>query len=315
MRNDDFYGDKFKWFIGVVKDSYGDKNRVRVRIFGIHHTDDITNVSDGDLPPALVLYPTTGGQTSGGNLSHGLKPGTWVFGFFADGDDCQQPIILGVVDGGTNSSSNAQAYNGASTPGASGSAGDGASTPTNPGTGSATLNLPGNSNIEKAYNMIRDLIEKSGRSGGDVHAQVSGILGNILEESGCNPNSNNGNDKGQRSYGICQWREGKYDRLTALFRQYGPTPTLDQQISYMWNEFMTTEQKAFKRIMAARNVYEAVIGMVFFERPECFKGSYVDTTNHTFPGRLTNANKVYNTIKYTPIASSSGGSSSSMGPR
>ena len=309
MRRDDFYGDRFKWFVGVVKDSFGDKNRVRVRIFGVHRTDDITDVSDGDLPGALVLYPTTGGHTSGGSMSHGLKPGTWVFGFFVDGDDCQQPVIIGVIDGGTNSSSSAQSYNGASTPGIYGSAVDGDSTVTNPGTGSATLNLPGNSNVEKAYNMIRDLIEKSGQSGGDVHAQVSGILGNILEESKCNPNANNPNDKGERSYGICQWREGKYDRLTALFRQYGPTPTLDQQISYMFNEFMTSEQRAFKRIMAARTVLEATIGMVFFERPECFKGTYVDTANRTFPGRLENANKVYNTIKYTPIASNS------MGPR
>jgi len=306
MRNDDFYGDKFKWFIGVVKDSYGDKNRVRVRVFGIHRTDDITNVSDGDLPPALVLYPTTGGHTSGGSLSHGIKPGTWVFGFFADGDDCQQPVIIGVIDGGINSSSYAQSYNGRYEYGVSGSATDGESTLANPGTGSATLNIPGNSNVEKTYNMIRDLIEKSGQSGGNVHAQVSGILGNILEESNCNPNANNPNDAGERSYGICQWRGGKYDRLTALFRQYGPTPTLDQQISYMWNEFMTTEQRAFKRIMAARNVYEATIGMVFFLRPRCFKGSYIDTNDSTFPGRLEKANKVYNTIKYTPISSVSG---------
>ncbi len=72
MITEDFYGDKFRWFVGVVKDVGDDRSRVRVRIFGIHHTEDTTRVSDGDLPWATVLYPTTGGQTSGGNSSHNL---------------------------------------------------------------------------------------------------------------------------------------------------------------------------------------------------------------------------------------------------
>jgi len=106
MLTDDFYGDRFRWFIGVVKDTGDDKSRVRVRIFGIHHTEDQERVSDGDLPWALVLYPTTGGQTSGGNASHGLVPGTWVMGFFADGEDCQQPVVVGVINGGDGSMNN-----------------------------------------------------------------------------------------------------------------------------------------------------------------------------------------------------------------
>ena len=105
MINDDFYGDRFRWFTGVVKD-VGFDGRVRVRIFGIHHTEDIVRVSDGDLPWAIVLFPTTGGQTSGGNANHGLVNGTWVAGFFADGEDSQQPIIMGVINGGQGSVNN-----------------------------------------------------------------------------------------------------------------------------------------------------------------------------------------------------------------
>jgi len=304
MINEDFYGDQFKWFIGVVKDSFGDKNRVRVRIFGVHRADDITDVSDGDLQPALVLYPTTGGHTSGGSMSHGLVNGTWVFGFFADGDDCQQPVILGVIDGGAGSASTSIPRNGAESPGSPGDSGTGSSTTDSPGTTSTSVNLPGNSNVEKAYNMIRDLIEKSGQSGGDVHAQACGILGNIIAESQCNPNAGFSkaaiDTDGGKTYGICSWNTNS-GRPQKMFREYGDHPTLDQQISFMWGELMTCENKAFKRIMAARNVMEATQAMCFYERPACYKRTYIDTNNKTFPPRIEAAQKLYSSIKYTPI--------------
>lgn len=313
MISTDFYGDNFKWFVGVVKDAAGDGNRVRVRIFGIHHIEDNTNVSDGDLPLAIVLLPTTGGQTGGGSGSHGLSSGTWVVGFFADGDDCQQPIIIGVIGGGTGSTDNSSTPNaggggltgsgsGTITPGTSPS---GDSTPNADGSGSSTnSNLSGNSNVEKSYNFFREKIEQSGKSSGNVHAQVSGILGNLLEESNLNPNANNPSDKGQRSYGIAQWRAGKYDRLTPLFRFAGTeTPSLEQQLSFVWHEFNTTEQSAFKRIMVATDVVSATDAMVGYERPQCWKGKYIDKNDHTYPGRLKKAQQVYNTIKYTPRTS------------
>lgn len=305
MISQDFYGDKFRWFVGVVKDAAGDGNRVRVRIFGIHHINDTTNVSDGDLPLALVLLPTTGAQTGGGSGSHGLSSGTWVFGFFADGDDCQQPVVVGVISGGFGSTDNS------ATPSATGASGTitpgttpGDTTPGVDGSSTATINLAGNSNIEKGYNFFREKIDQSGKSSGNVHAQVSGILGNLMEESNMNPNANNPSDKGQRSFGIAQWRAGKYDRLTPLFRFAGTqTPSLEQQLSFVWHEFNTTEQAAFKRLMVATNVVEATDAMVGYERPQCWKGKYIDKNDHTYPGRLRKAQQVYNTIKYTPRVS------------
>jgi len=103
---DDFYGDKFKWFVGIVKDTNPDGATVKVRIFGVHRMDDIVDVADEDLPRALVLMPTTGGQTGGGHSNHGLTYGTWVMGFFADGDNCQQPVVIGVISGGDGSINN-----------------------------------------------------------------------------------------------------------------------------------------------------------------------------------------------------------------
>lgn len=300
MISEDFYGDRFKWFVGVVKDATGDGNRVRVRIFGIHHINDTVNVSDGDLPLAIVLLPTTGGQTGGGAGAHGLSSGTWVVGFFADGDDCQQPIIIGAIGGGAGSTDNS------STPSSGGGSGTvtpgtdpGGQTPASQGgggTGGGVANLQGNSNVEKAYNFFREKIEQSGKSSGNVHAQVSGILGNLLEESNITPNGARG-DKGT-AYGIAQWR---LDRRESLKRMYGEPSTLEQQLSFVWHEFNTTHQSAFKRIMVATNVVEATDGMVWYERPECLiKGRYIDKSNRTYPGRLQKAQQVYNTIKYTP---------------
>lgn len=291
MINEDFYGDRFRWFVGVVKETTSD-NRVRVRVFGVHRMDDTTNVSDGDLPLATILYPTTGSQGTSGSISHGLKSGTWVFGFFVDGEDSQQPVILGVIPGSTYGS-----YSGSST---------GAVTPGAPGTAAAydgvntgeTINIPGGSNIEKAYNFLRAAIEKAGQSGGSVHAQVSGIIGNLIEESNVNPNGPRG-DSGT-AYGIAQWRGSRREKLARL---YGEPSNLEQQLSFIWQELQDTEKKAYNKLMAASTVEEATEAFCYFERPRCFKGNYIDKSDSTWPGRLKNAYKVYNSIKYTPPTS------------
>lgn len=300
MLTDDFYGDQFRWFVGVVKHVNDDKNRVGVRIFGVHHTEDITNVSDGDLPLAVVLYPTTGAQTSSGAPSHGLKPGTWVFGFFADGKDCQQPVIIGVLAGGfgatdVSTTTGGRASNGV--PGQASEAGSGTDTNAAITAEAGTINLKGNSNIEKSYNFFREKIEASGRSGGNVHAQVCGILGNLMAESRLNPNANNPNDKGARAFGIAQWRG---DRLTGLLRTYGNNPTLENQLSYIWYELNDTEKKARDKLFAATSVLKATEAFCWYERPQCVKPKlgYIDYNDPTWPDRLKYAEQIYNTVKY-----------------
>jgi len=101
--------DGFKWWIGQVADpeSSGwsraatlvEKEdcqyyRVKVRILGYHPSRN--KLADQDLPFAHVLVPL--GQGTGVNNiaeSHDIQGGESVLGFFADGDDCQQPIIFG----------------------------------------------------------------------------------------------------------------------------------------------------------------------------------------------------------------------------
>jgi hypothetical protein len=85
------------WFTGVVEDREDplELGRVRVRIFGIH-TDDTTKINTADLPWANVMMPVNSASISGvGITPTGLVEGSWVVGFFADGENAQDPIIMG----------------------------------------------------------------------------------------------------------------------------------------------------------------------------------------------------------------------------
>ncbi len=105
--NPNFAGrDGFKWFIGIVANTQPDRAdleygyRVQVRIIG-HHPGD--TMQDADLPWAHVLVPTNMGSGAGGaGISMNTRGGEVVIGFFADGDDAQQPIVIGSLYNGAN---------------------------------------------------------------------------------------------------------------------------------------------------------------------------------------------------------------------
>lgn len=92
----EFYGDKLRWFIGIVESNSDPLHigRCRVRIYGIH-SDDVEAVPESALPWASCLVPTTEDGVSGLGRSPSLKPGAMVFGFFMDGALSQQPVIMG----------------------------------------------------------------------------------------------------------------------------------------------------------------------------------------------------------------------------
>lgn len=94
-----FMDTKFVWFHGVVEDRADPLylNRVRVRAFG-YHTPDKELLPTADLPWATIMMPTTDSGTSGvGRSPHGLVEGSWIVGFFRDGTDAQDPIVLGSI--------------------------------------------------------------------------------------------------------------------------------------------------------------------------------------------------------------------------
>lgn len=91
----------FNWWVGVVEDREDPEKlgRVRVRIFG-YHTENASILPTEELPWAITIQPTTSAAVSGiGSAPVGLLRGSWVVGFFLDGDDMQQPVIMGSMGG------------------------------------------------------------------------------------------------------------------------------------------------------------------------------------------------------------------------
>lgn len=77
------------FFIGVVEDNNDPRKegRIKVRAFGIHGTN--AQIQTPDLPWATMIVP---------NINFSVPPlNAWVFGFFIDGRDAQQPMILGII--------------------------------------------------------------------------------------------------------------------------------------------------------------------------------------------------------------------------
>jgi hypothetical protein len=103
MTHESFYmgRDGFIWFHGVVEDRQDpDKlGKIKVRILGFH-TKDKSFIKSEELQWAYVIQPLTSAAMNGiGTTPLGVVPGTWVFGFFRDGEACQEPCIVGTIGG------------------------------------------------------------------------------------------------------------------------------------------------------------------------------------------------------------------------
>ena len=89
------------YWTGVVEDRHDPlfAGRVKVRVHGYHNADP-AELPFKDLPWAMVLQPITSAAMTGvGSTPLGPVEGTTVVGFFADGEDAQQPIVLGTLAG------------------------------------------------------------------------------------------------------------------------------------------------------------------------------------------------------------------------
>jgi len=102
VRDEEWMGTNgFVWFVGIVEDRNDPLKigRVRVRCFG-WHTRDTSILPTESLPWAQVLIPVTSASISGvGTSPTGLVEGSWVIGFYMDGQLAQVPMILGSFHG------------------------------------------------------------------------------------------------------------------------------------------------------------------------------------------------------------------------
>lgn len=92
-----FFGrEGFYWWIGIVEDNVDPLllGRVKVRIFGYHssYAERARGIPTEDLPWATIVVPP-----NGQNTYSRIDLGEWVLGFFMDGADAQEPVVLGII--------------------------------------------------------------------------------------------------------------------------------------------------------------------------------------------------------------------------
>ena len=93
--------DGFIWWQGVVEDRYDPLylGRCRVRILG-WHTEDKADMPTESLPWAYPVQPIiSAAQTGVGISPTGPVEGTWVVGFYRDGEQAQEPVFFGTLGG------------------------------------------------------------------------------------------------------------------------------------------------------------------------------------------------------------------------
>ena len=94
--NSNFAGKNgFIWWVGEVENRADPLAlcRCQVRIFG-WHTTDTQMIPTEQLPWAHPMYPLNNSKTFSSPVI-----GDWIVGFFMDGENAQQPVMMGVLPG------------------------------------------------------------------------------------------------------------------------------------------------------------------------------------------------------------------------
>lgn len=119
----------------------------------------------------------------------------------------------------------------------------------NPGT--VTTSLVGNTNAEKVFNYF---VAK-----GFTKQAAAGIVGNLMQESSCNPNSKQAGGPGR---GIAQWSVG--ERWASMLSWKGSRSEWDlaTQLDWLYHEMQTTE----KASMGVKDITDVHQATLFFEQ-------------------------------------------------
>lgn len=87
------------WFTGVVEDinDPSEMGRLKVRCFG-YHTPNKDDMPTKNLPWSHVMMPVnSASMTNVGISATGILQGSWVIGFFRDGEALQDPFVIGTL--------------------------------------------------------------------------------------------------------------------------------------------------------------------------------------------------------------------------
>lgn len=266
-----FYGDNFRWWYGVVISSSDPLKlgRYRVRIFGIH-SDEIDDVPESALPWASSLVPTTEDGVSGLGRVPNLKEGATVIGFFLDGIQSQQPVIMASIPTteiptvSRKIEEQRQQYEDNRRESIDAAVLEALEYTPRGGEVANPDTLVGTSNTEKAYNFLI--------ANGYHPISASAIIGNFIVESGMDPTILSG-VKNEESYGIAQWNPApgamRLQELQAYSADNGlDFTTLQTQLLFFHYDFETKRYFRKKEFMKIRNIEEATRHfMKYYERP------------------------------------------------
>lgn len=258
----DYYGDYFRWFIGIVVNNKDPLKlgRVKVRIRGIH-SPSVAQTSTNDLPWAQVIVPSTEGGISGIGKMPQLQQGSQVIGFFIDGASSQLPMVIGSVHH-FERKRNATGNNKEETPLDGEEPSDVQDGGGNDGRKIDSQNLPGGSNGEKIFNYLKKQ--------GLTDEQAAGVIGNLAAESNLNPNALNPNDVGKPAFGLAQWRGSRYRDLIEFSNSNGlDHETLEAQLPFMMHELESQSWLGYGALQNATTVSDATrVFETKFERPK-----------------------------------------------
>jgi hypothetical protein len=257
----DYYGDYFRWFIGIVVNNKDPLKlgRVKVRIRGIH-SPSVAQTSTNDLPWAQVIVPSTEGGISGIGKMPQLQQGSQVIGFFIDGASSQLPMVIGSVHH-FERKRNATGNNKEETPLDGEEPSDVQDGGGNDGRKIDSQDLPGGSNGEKIFNYLKKQ--------GLTDEQAAGVIGNLTAESNLDPNALNPNDVGKPAFGLAQWRGSRYEDLIEFSNSNGlDHTTLEAQLPFMMHELESQSWLGYGALQNATTVSDATrVFETKFERP------------------------------------------------
>lgn len=132
---------------------------------------------------------------------------------------------------------------------------------------------------------------------GYTPAAAAGIVGNLIHESGLDPNKTHDQGIG---LGIAGWNKERLDALTSFAASRGTSPRdLQTQLEFIDKELHSTEGATFARLQAARSPDEAAAAFINYERPQGWSpGS--ETTASGFTNRVGLARAVAANASGTP---------------